>query len=72
MSNRHPGYYRVKHFGKWTFAIWRKYKDNAAVGWSIIGTSICFMDSDFDKIDERRINEIPEQGEEDFNVSITK
>ena len=50
--NREPGYYWCKYNGEWIIARWYEYMTNA-FEWDVFDKIMC--DSDFEEIDERRI-----------------
>lgn len=50
---RQPGYYWLRSKNKWSVGEWRKDET-----WWIISSDGWFEDSDFDEIDERRIERV--------------
>ena len=50
---REEGYYWVKDDSKWEVAEWKT--DWVDIGWYLTTLIDCFVDEDFEEIDERRI-----------------
>ena len=68
--SREPGYYWCKYNGEWIIARWYEYMTNA-FEWDVFDKIMC--DSDFEEIDERRIERNGSvNGDDDLRKSFNK